>query len=191
MITEVLYTNNSDGTITFCPSTPGDLIRLSFTSFETEDGFSGCYDFLYFWNGNTTGALGTEDISFCGPMTPFEITSTSPDGCVSFRFTSDFSGREAGWSANISCITPCTPPTAALTDSSTLDICNPNADNPGSLTVAFDASSSTAASGQNITSYIWSFGDGTTATTATPTTTHTYPSNSGMYVASVTVRDDN
>jgi gliding motility-associated-like protein len=186
------YSSSVDGTITFCPPTPGDLIKISFTSFSTEDdGLGGCYDYLDFWNGSTVGGAGTQDIRFCGVLSPFEITSTSPDGCVSFRFQSDFFTTSSGWSATITCVTPCTPPVAVLTDSSTVDICNPNADNPGSLLVAFDATGSTAASGQNILNYDWSFGDGTYATTATATTTHTYPSNAGVYIASVTVRDDN
>lgn len=76
-------------------------------------------------------------------------------------------------------------------DTSTLDICGPDSLTPGGLTVNFDASNSTANAGQIITAYEWGFGDGTTVTTAGPTTTHTYPSNDKIYVASVSVRDDN
>jgi hypothetical protein len=48
---------------------------------------------------------------------------------------------------------------------------------------SFDASASTVAFG-TIASYSWNFGDGTTATTTSPTTTHTYTSP-GTYNASV------
>jgi YVTN family beta-propeller protein len=48
----------------------------------------------------------------------------------------------------------------------------------------FDASSSTLTGG-TITSYHWNFGDGTSATTKTPQTTHIY-AKSGTYSASVT-----
>jgi DNA-binding beta-propeller fold protein YncE len=57
---------------------------------------------------------------------------------------------------------------------------------PGSPT-SFDASSSTVRFG-SIVSYAWSFGDGTTATTSTPTTTHVYASP-GSYTATVTETD--
>jgi YVTN family beta-propeller protein len=48
----------------------------------------------------------------------------------------------------------------------------------------FDATASTSVDG-GITKYSWSFGDGTSAVTKTPTTTHTYTAG-GHYVVSVT-----
>ena len=52
---------------------------------------------------------------------------------------------------------------------------------------SFDASSSTVAVG-SIASYAWNFGDGQTATTSTPTTTHVYSAD-GDYQATVTETD--
>ena len=52
---------------------------------------------------------------------------------------------------------------------------------------SFDASASTVAVG-TITTYAWNFGDGSTATTSAPTTTHTY-ATPGPYTASVTETD--
>ena len=43
-------------------------------------------------------------------------------------------------------------------------------------------------SGEQIASYAWTFGDGTSATTTTPTTTHTYASE-GTFTASLVVTD--
>ncbi len=57
---------------------------------------------------------------------------------------------------------------------------------PGAAS-GFDASASTVQYG-TITSYAWNFGDGVTATTASPTTTHTY-STGGNYPVSVTETD--
>ena len=53
-------------------------------------------------------------------------------------------------------------------------------------TMLFDGTSSSAVPGRTITSYQWSFGDGTTGTGATPT--HTYAA-SGTYSVSLTVTD--
>ena len=52
------------------------------------------------------------------------------------------------------------------------------------LATDFDASASTVAYG-SIASYAWNFDDGTTATTTTPTTTHTYAA-AGTYTPAVT-----
>ncbi|NLX17746.1 MAG: PKD domain-containing protein [Desulfobulbus sp.] len=58
---------------------------------------------------------------------------------------------------------------------------------PAPLTVAFDGSGSTAASGRTIRSYAWDFGDGSTATGAS--TSHAYTS-AGTYTATLTVTDN-
>ncbi|PHS04431.1 MAG: hypothetical protein COA88_13530, partial [Kordia sp.] len=183
------YGNSENSTITFCPSTPGDMIQVYFTQFESEVDGSTAYDFLEYWNGNSNA--GVRDGIYGGSLAAFTHLSTSPDGCVTFEWTSDGGVIDLGWEATISCVTPCSAPTAALADTTTLDICNPNATNPGSLTVAFDASASTAVGTASVVSYEWNFGDGTTTTTAGPTTTHTYTGTPAFYTAIVKVRDDN
>jgi PKD repeat protein len=58
------------------------------------------------------------------------------------------------------------------------------------LVVEFDASGSTDPdSGDTLASYIWDFADGSTQTTTTPTTSHTY-STKGAYTASLRVEDN-
>uniref|UniRef100_UPI0040486D1E proprotein convertase P-domain-containing protein n=1 Tax=Flavobacterium sp. TaxID=239 RepID=UPI0040486D1E len=180
------YSANQNSTITFCPSTPGDLIRITFTAFDTESGF----DYLDVWQGNAVGAPGTANDRFMGnPPVPFVITSTSPDGCLSFQFISDGSFQYTGWSATISCVTPCVPPTAALVDTSTVDICPSTSLTPGSTTVAFNASNSTTPSG-SLVRYEWDWGDGTNSVTATPNTTHTFPTTGGLYLVRLRVRNN-
>ena len=58
--------------------------------------------------------------------------------------------------------------------------------NSGQAT-SFDASASVAPSSA-ITNYAWNFGDGDTANTSGPTTTHTY-AHQGVYTATVTETD--
>ena len=92
--------------------------------------------------------------------------------------------------STVSCVTPCTNPIAALTDTSTLNICSSSAINPGSLAVSFNGSASTAPGGFSITSYEWTWGDGTNSTTATSSTSHTFP-GPGIYSVSLSVRNNN
>lgn len=70
-------------------------------------------------------------------------------------------------------------PTAVLTADPT------SGDTP--LTVALDGSGSNDPEGEALT-YLWDFGDETTAETETPTTSHTYNAD-GPYTAKLTVRD--
>jgi len=55
-------------------------------------------------------------------------------------------------------------------------------------TAVFNGSKSSDADGAAITTFRWNFGDGTTATTSTPTTSHVYALN-GKYAASLAVVD--
>jgi hypothetical protein len=73
-----------------------------------------------------------------------------------------------------------TAPTAVFTFS-------PTAPRVGQ-TVFFNGSGSTAANGATIAEYTWDFGNGTTATGASPTATYTA---AATYVARLTVRDSN
>jgi gliding motility-associated-like protein len=183
------YSDDESYTITFCPNTPGDLISINFSDFETEVIGATAYDYLDYWNGNSIN--GTPDGTFAGNLGAFSYTSSSLDGCITFQFTSDFTINRSGWEAEISCATPCSPPTATLVDNTTLEICNPSSITSDSLTINFDGSASVAVGSSNITSYEWDFGDGTTEITTQATTTHTYPNDSGIYIANLTVRDDN
>ena len=56
--------------------------------------------------------------------------------------------------------------------------------------VRFDGSTSTAGLGAFITRYLWDFGDGTTVSSGTPTTTHQYGA-AGSYSVRLTVTDNN
>jgi gliding motility-associated-like protein len=91
------YSNNENITTVICPTNPGELVTVTFTSFSTENN----WDFLRIYDGNSTAAtlLGT----FTGATLPPSFTSTAANGCLTFNFTSDGSVTSAGWTANITC----------------------------------------------------------------------------------------
>jgi PKD repeat protein len=140
------YQNNENFTETFYPSTPGSMIRFTFTSFNTESG----YDFLRIYNGTNTSAplIGT----YNGTTGPGIVTASNPSGALTFNFTSDASVTPAGWSATVSCYSTSVPP---VTDFSATPL-NPLA----GQTVAFtDLSSNFPAS------WTWSISPSTAAFT--------------------------
>ncbi|WP_298397370.1 fibronectin type III domain-containing protein [Flavobacterium sp.] len=139
------YANGADTTVTICPTVPGEVVTVTFTTFNTE----ATYDGLYVFNGNaitspqissTNGAgnvPGALPGSYWGNLTganlPGSFTSTAPNGCLTFRFRSDGSVNNPGWVANVSCAVPPTCPnpntltTSAVTsNSATLAWVNPN-----------------------------------------------------------------
>jgi gliding motility-associated-like protein len=178
------YSSNESGEITFCPSTPGDKIKLDFTSFNTQ----ATDDALSIYFGNSTAGILTGN--FSGTTSPGTITSTSADGCLTLKFVSNGTTVRAGWSATISCVTTCSPPMANITGAPKLEICPSTAVTPGSYTVNFDASTSTANAPQTVSTYEWNFGDGVTTTTASPTINHTFATE-GVFTVQLNVRDNN
>ena len=105
------YLDNSDVTYIISPTTPGEMVSVIFNSFETE----GLYDGLYVYNGNSITSPQIASINpggnvpgslpgaFWGSDIPEIITSSSPDGCLTFRFRSDGSINKAGWTASVVC----------------------------------------------------------------------------------------
>lgn len=175
------YSNSQDLTFTICPSTPGADVVVNFTSFALENS----WDFLYIYDGNSTAAptLGT----YTGTTGP-GLTSASPSnpsGCLTFRFTSDFTGTAAGWVGVISCSNPC--PLIASGIASTTPAASGGIIKrcPGQ-SVSFTATAGSGGTGPY--SYAWNFGDGGTANTQTAS--HVYPT-SGSFQASLVVTDAN
>ncbi|MGL2965078.1 DUF7619 domain-containing protein [Flavobacterium sp. XGLA_31] len=123
------YANSTDATTTICPTNPGDKVTVTFTSFYTE----ATWDALYIFDGNSisapqivsTNAAGNVPGGlaggFWGNLTgtalPGPFTSTSADGCLTFRFRSDTTINNPGWIANVTCAPPptCPKPTALTT----------------------------------------------------------------------------
>ncbi|WP_293895224.1 CUB domain-containing protein [Flavobacterium sp.] len=91
------YSNNENITTTICPINAGDLVTVTFTSFSMES----CCDRLSIYDGSNAAAplLGT----YTGTTLPPAYTSSTPNGCLTFVFTSDSSVVQTGWIANVTC----------------------------------------------------------------------------------------
>jgi len=123
------YADNSDYTVTIYPSTPGQMVTVTFTSFSVEVN----YDALYIFNGNSINAPQIASSNpasnvpgglaggFWGNTIPGIFTSSSADGSLTFRFRSDGTVNYSGWTADISCAPPvlCPPPTLLTTSNIT------------------------------------------------------------------------
>ncbi|WP_431127874.1 beta strand repeat-containing protein [Flagellimonas flava] len=147
------YSNNEDITYTICPDTGGSFVRINFTSFDVENG----YDFLYVYEGTTTGGTLIGQYHN-GNTPPSTITSSDGSGCLTFRFTSDFSVTNNGWEATVSCYTP--GPTMDITDVSVNEdagnavftVTHTGLSASGAFTVNFQTVDGTALAGSDYTS---------------------------------------
>jgi hypothetical protein len=108
------YLNNESYTYTFYPATPGSKLKVVFNSFNTENNYDG----LQIFDGNSTAAPQITSAlgagfnvttapagSFYGTTSPGTFYSTAADGSITFKFLTDFSVVNAGWSASITCVT--------------------------------------------------------------------------------------
>lgn len=126
------YGNFGNYTRTICPSTPGEIVQVTFLEFGVEaSGPTSCWDALYVYDGpNVASPLINSGFTstiwpplpnpygpggFCGTNLPGPFVSTSPSGCLTFRFFSDDIITFPGWRAQIDCFSrppndnPCTP----------------------------------------------------------------------------------
>ena len=91
------YANNSNVTTVINPSTTGENVTVTFTSFLLENNF----DYLKVYNGTSASAPLLANLT--GSVLPNSITASNSSGSLTFVFTSDSSVNLAGWSAVISC----------------------------------------------------------------------------------------
>jgi len=138
------YTNSADVTTTICPSNPGDLVTVTFTSFDVE----ATWDALYVFDGATIGSPQITSTNLAGNVPgglaggywgttiPGPFTSSSPDGCLTFRFRSDTTANRAGWVANVTCAPAptCPRPSQLTTNSITTTTANVTWTNTGNAT---------------------------------------------------------
>ncbi|MCB0649955.1 MAG: T9SS type A sorting domain-containing protein [Saprospiraceae bacterium] len=119
------YSNDESIQTTVCPTMGGDVITTVFTSFNTEYGFDG----MVVYNGAAITdpiiasglGVGIDTIncpagSYYGTTSPATVTSTAPNGCLTFWFRSDGATTSTGWEATFSCTLPpeCAAPSTLI-----------------------------------------------------------------------------
>lgn len=100
------YQDDENNTYTICPDNANEVITSNFSVFNVEDiNSGGCWDVMNIYDGNSTAAplIGEYCDTPGGPGSPGTITSTAPDGCLTFEFISDESINFDGWEAFLSC----------------------------------------------------------------------------------------
>ncbi len=108
------YTNNESYTITYLPSTPGEVVTLNFISVDLES----CCDTLQLFDGlDNTATPFTTDLE-----TPGLFRATNPDGAITLSFTSDGSVVRDGWVAQYTCA-----PAPTCLEASALGVANETA----------------------------------------------------------------
>ncbi len=117
------YSNNLNQTITLYPATAGDVVTVTFNSFDMEEGWDGMMvyngpDSTYpiFDSGSTFGRPACPNGAWTGaPGDQYtadghSFTSTDASGALTFVFTTDGSVSHPGWEAVVSCGPPPTCP---------------------------------------------------------------------------------
>ena len=185
------YGNNENFTFTICPSTPGAFVSVDFDFLRIRNN-----DILSVYEGNTAGTLISSFTSI-NTTTNVIITSTHSTGCLTFVFTSNGSQTRSGWAAAISCVVPCQTVISSIVSST------PSPNLAGEIRTCQGVNVSLTGTGtypqsgtgyvqSNATStFLWSFGDGTTQSGVNLTTVnHTYPDGQG-YLVQLTITDVN
>jgi uncharacterized repeat protein (TIGR01451 family) len=125
------YADNTDSTVTICPTIAGEIVTVTFTVFNTEAN----WDALYVFDGNTISSPQIASTNtagnvpgglaggYWGTVVPGPFTSTDPTGCLTFRFRSDTTINRPGWIANVTCSPPptCPKPTNLVTTGATIN----------------------------------------------------------------------
>jgi hypothetical protein len=97
------YPNDSNITTTICPTNPGESVVVTFTEFNTEASL----DVLFVYNGfnATFSQISSSNPGggYWGTSIPGPFISTTPNGCLTFVFTSNATNTSAGWVANVNC----------------------------------------------------------------------------------------
>ena len=174
------YGANENQTITWCPEAPETVLNLYWVVFELDAASTIT---IYDGDDNTGPVVG----AYTGDeLQGVDIFSgaTNATGCITIEFVSG-AVSSGNFGAYASCGYPCDRPFA---------IVNPTELQPMlaclNEPVYLESLSSTVADGQEIVSWVWDLGDGTTDNTSGSTVNHTY-TQPGLYVMNLELTDDN
>ncbi len=92
------YLNDEYTKTIICPDSPGYQTTITFTAFDTEE----CCDSLKVYNGTNIDAPFIA--GYAGTIIPPSVTSSNPEGCLTFEFSSDGSFSSSGWEALMTCL---------------------------------------------------------------------------------------
>ena len=97
------YSAHANGGLTIMPATPGNKVRLQFTSFSVESG----YDAVYIYDGTSVNAplIGTFDSG----NQPGTVYGSTASGALTVRLTSDAVVQYNGFAATIGCVATVPP----------------------------------------------------------------------------------
>ena len=110
------YSSNMNQTITISPDNAGDLVTVTFNSFDMEEN----WDYMFVYDGPDPNSpqisSGASNGGWTGgPGDPnsadgLSFTSSHSTGALTFTFTSDGSVQHSGWEAVVTCAPPPTCP---------------------------------------------------------------------------------
>ncbi len=146
------YSANENSVMTFYPSSSGQYVSLTFSSFQTEQ-FT---DFMYIYDGPdiTSPIIGV----YSGFTSPNVIAARNTSGCLTIKFTSNGNTQSGGWLATLGCSS--TPGTSSgnypISNAANITTCGGNFYDSGGTASNYDANESS--------------------------TTTLYPSTTGQYV---------
>lgn len=121
------YANSSNDTTTINPDVTGDVVTVTFTSFNVEATWDALYvydgpdaTFPLIDSGNPATNSGFPAGGYYGTDIIGPFTSTDASGALTFVFMSDGSVPKAGWEADVTCTTP-PPPNDMIANSIDVD----------------------------------------------------------------------
>jgi len=174
------YGANENHTITWCPEAPETVLNFYWVVFDLDIASTIT---IYDGDDNTAPLVGTYSGDELQGLDIFSGVD-NVTGCMTIEFVSGV-GSSGNFGAYASCGYPCDRPFA---------IVNPTELQPHyaclNEPVYLEATSSTVADGQEIVSWVWDLGDGTTDDTSGPIVSHSY-TQPGLYVMNLSLTDDN